>query len=161
MKPLLVLLIVFVISLLTLKIVRGTYQFTESGRIAMAMMLVFTAIRHFAFTKGMAMMLPSFIPFKTAIVYLTGIIELTAAFALFIPKLRVATGWLLIIFFVLWLPANIYAAAKHINYQKGTFDGPGLSYLWFRIPLQLLFILWVYYSILRADLLVNLTRGVQ
>src|SRR5690348_8129513 len=76
MKPLIVLLSVFAVSLLTTKIVRGNFELALSGRIAMSAMLAFTAIGHFAFTKGMAMMLPDFIPFKSETVYLTGIIEI-------------------------------------------------------------------------------------
>ena len=30
-------------------------------------------------------------------------------------------------------------------YQNGTYTGNGINYLWFRIPLQIFFILWVYY----------------
>ncbi|GGF73971.1 DoxX family protein [Wenyingzhuangia marina] len=146
MKPLIVLLSVFVLSLLTRKIVRGNFEFAQSGQMAMSVMLVFTAIAHFIFTKGMSMMLPNFIPFKTEIIYFTGILEISAAIGLFIPCFRVVTAWLLIIFFILILPANIYAAIKHIDYQKGTFNGNGLRYLWFRIPLQILFILWTYLS---------------
>ena len=142
MKPLIVLLSVFAVSLLTTKLVRGNFQFALSGRIAMSVMLVFTATAHFAFTKGMSMMLPEFIPFKTETVYLTGILEIAAAIGLCIPNFRVLTGWLLILFFILLLPANIYAAVKHIDFQKETFDGNGLTYLWFRIPLQLVFIGW-------------------
>jgi len=52
MKPLIVLLSVFFISLLTTKFVRGQYEFALSGRIAMSAMLVFTALGHFAFTEG-------------------------------------------------------------------------------------------------------------
>ena len=48
-------------------------------------------------------------------------------------------------FFILILPSNIYASVKKINYQKATLDGPGLSYLWFRMPLQVFFIGWVYF----------------
>lgn len=92
------------------------------------------------------MMLPDFIPFKVQTVYVTGIIEIAAAIGLFIPNFRIITAWLLIIFLILILPANIYAAIKHIDYQRGTFDGNGPSYLWFRIPLQILFIFWVYFS---------------
>lgn len=150
MKPLIVLLSVFAISLLTTKFVRGNFELALSGRIAMSAMLVFTAVAHFAFTKGMAMMLPDFIPFKTGIVYLTGIIEIAAAIGLFIPNFRVITAWLLIAFFILILPANIFAAIKHIDYQKGTFDGNGLTYLWFRVPLQILFIIWVYVSSIKG-----------
>ncbi len=149
MKPLIVLLSVFGISLLVTKILRGNFDFALSGKIAMSAMLVFTAVAHFAFTKGMAMMLPDFIPYKTETVYLTGIMEITFAIGLFIPNFRVITGWLLIAFFILILPANIYASIKQIDYQKGTFDGNGLSYLWFRIPLQILFIVWTYISAIK------------
>lgn len=150
MKPLIVLLIVFAVSILAMKLIRGNYEFANSGRIAMSIMLLFTAVAHFAFTKGMAMMLPDFIPYKTETVYLTGIIEITAAIGLFIPSLRVITAWLLIAFFILILPANIYAALKQIDYQKGTSDGNGLMYLWFRIPLQILFIVWTYLSAIKG-----------
>lgn len=150
MKPLFVLLGAFIISLLVIKLFTKTIDYPLSGRIAMAIMLVFTAIGHFAFTKGMAMMLPDFIPFKTEVIYLTGVIEIIAAVGLLIPSLRVWTGWALILFFVLLLPGNIKAAIDHVDYQKATFDGDGPAYLWFRIPLQILFIVWTYLSTIRS-----------
>lgn len=150
MKTLIVLLSVFAISLLTTKFARGNLEFALSGRLAMSAMLMFTAVGHFAFTKGMTMMLPDFIPFKTETVYLVGIIEIDAAIGLFIPAFRVMIAWLLILLFVLMLPANIYASIKHIDYQKGTFDGNGLTYLWFRIPLHILFIVWTYLSSIKG-----------
>jgi uncharacterized membrane protein len=115
----------------------------------MALMLAFTAIGHFAFAKGMVMMIPDFIPFKKALVYFTGVIEILAAVGLLIPSLKVLTAWLLIVFFILLLPANINAAIRHIDYQKGNFEGSGVNYLWFRVPLQILFILWTYFSAIR------------
>lgn len=150
MKPLIVLLSVFAVSTLAMKIFTGSFEFIVPGRIAMSVMLLFTAMGHFVFTKGMSMMLPSFIPYKTELVYMTGIIELAAAIGLFVPSVRMLTGWLLIAFFILILPANIYAAKKHVNYQKGTFEGTGLMYLWFRIPLQVVFIVWTYFSAIKA-----------
>ena len=149
MKPLFVLLGAFIISLLVIKLFTKTFDFPLSGRIAMTVMLAFTAIGHFAFTKGMTMMLPDFIPFKTEVIYLTGVIEIIAAVGLLIPGLRVWTGWALILFFILLLPGNIKAAIDHIDYQKATFDGNGPAYLWFRIPLQILFIVWTYFSAIR------------
>ncbi|MBN8859294.1 MAG: hypothetical protein J0H29_12955 [Sphingobacteriales bacterium] len=146
MKPLIVLLCAFLIAIVVTKIISNNYDFALSGRIAMSVMLSFTAIAHFAFTKGMAMMLPGFIPYKTTTVYLTGIIEIAAATGLLIPGTTVIAARLLIAFFILILPANIYAAAKHIDYRKGTPDGNGPAYLWFRIPLQIFFIIWVYLS---------------
>jgi uncharacterized membrane protein len=146
MKPLIVLLVSFVIALLVMKLALNNFDLTLSGRIAMAVMLAFTAIGHFAFTKGMVMMIPDFIPFKKGLVYFTGAIEIAAAAGLLIPALQVLTAWLLILFFILLLPANISAAIRHVDYQKGTFEGSGVIYLWFRVPLQLLFILWTYFS---------------
>ena len=144
MQPLIVFISVFIISLVATKIIQGKYSLALSGRIALSVMLAFTAIAHFVFTKGMAMMLPAFIPYKTVIVYFTGIIELIAATGLLIPRFKFITGWLLIAFFLLILPANIYAAVNHIDYQNGSYDGNGLGYLWFRIPLQIFFIAWTY-----------------
>ena len=149
MKPLIVLLLSFIASLFIVQLIKKEYNFALSARIAMAVMLLFTAIGHFAFTRGMAMMLPEFIPYKLELVYFTGIIEIVGAIGLFIPGLRVLTAWLLIVFLILILPANIYAALKNINYQTGAFDGNGPAYLWFRIPLQLLFIIWIYLSAIR------------
>lgn len=146
MKPLLVLLTVFALALFIQKIVTHQFDFALAARIALSAMLGFTAVAHFAFTKGMTMMIPGFIPYKTALVYLTGIIEIAAAIGLLIPSLREGTAWLLIIFFILLLPANIHAAMQQVDYQKETYDGNGLTYLWFRIPLQFLFIGWTYLS---------------
>ena len=112
----------------------------------MSAMLAFSAIGHFVFTKGMSLMIPEFIPFKTETVYLTGIVEIIFAIGLFFPNYRVLTAWLLIVFLIVVLPANIYASIKQLDYQKSTFDGNGLTYLWFRIPLQILFIIWIYLS---------------
>lgn len=147
MKPLVVLFITLAIGLLVTKLT-GNYNPTLSAQIAMAVMLAFTAIGHFKFTHGMTMMIPAFIPFKKELVYLTGFIEITAAIGLLVPATRTVVAWLLVVFFILLLPANINAAVKHIDLEKGTFNGPGPKYLSFRVPLQILFIGWVYWSCL-------------
>jgi uncharacterized membrane protein len=144
-KPLFVLLLSFGIALLLTKILDHRWNFIFSGNFAMSLMLLFTAFGHFAFSKGMALMLPDPVPLKKEIVYVTGFIEIMGAIGLLIPSWRHLTSVLLIIFFVLILPANVYAAIKKVNYQKGSYDGDNVNYLWFRIPLQILFIGWVWY----------------
>ena len=146
MAPLIVLLATFVLAVFAIRVIKKDYDLPLAARIAMSVMLLFTSIGHFIFTRGMTMMMPDFIPFKTQMVYFTGLLEILAAIGLHIPKLRVLTSWLLILFFVLLLPANINAALKHVDYQKGTFEGSGANYLWFRVPLQVLFIVWTYLS---------------
>lgn len=149
MKPLIVLVGVFFVSIFIIKISTQKNDLYLAARIGMFTMLSFTAIGHFMFTKGMTMMVPPFVPLKTAIIYLTGFLEILLGLCLLIPKLSVYAGWVLIAFFILLLPANIYAAAKHVDYQKATFDGNGLTYLWFRIPLQFFFIVWTYFSTIK------------
>jgi uncharacterized membrane protein len=144
MKPLIVLLTTFIISIITLRIIQGSFNPVLAGRIALSVMLLFTASGHFIYSKGMTMMIPDFVPYKTQLVFITGVVELLAAIGLLIPDLKTITGIMLIIFFVLILPANIYAAINNINYQTATFTGNGLRYLWFRVPLQFLFIVWTY-----------------
>jgi uncharacterized membrane protein len=149
MKPLFILLGVFVCALAGTRMFKSQIDVTLAGVIALSAMLLFTALGHFMFTRGMTAMLPDFVPFRMQLIYLTGLIEIAAAIGMFIPEFKKVTGILLIIFFILILPANIYAAIKHLNYETGQTDGKGLSYLWFRIPFQLLLIWWVYYFVLR------------
>lgn len=144
MKPLIVLISVFALALLGSKVLTHKWDFILSGKIALSSMLVFTAIGHFIFTKGMASMIPSIIPLKVEIVLLTGVIEILLAIGLLIPLSSTISAWSIIVFLILILPANIFAAIHQINYQTGLKNGPGLSYLWFRIPEQLLFIFWTF-----------------
>ncbi len=146
MKPLFVLLGVWCISTLITKFINGSVNFNLSARIAMCAMLIFTAIAHFVFTPGMAMMLPRFIPYKSELVYLTGVMEIVLGVSLLVKSWSYYSGWVLIAFFIILLPANISASIRHIDYQNATTDGMGPGYLWFRIPLQLFFISWVYLS---------------
>ena len=145
MKPLFVLLIVFGITAAISKVFYHQWNSEFAGNLAMSIMLFFTAMAHFAFNKGMAMMLPPFIPFKKVIVYVTGLIEILAGVGLLIKPYRHITSVLLIIFFILILPANVYAAINKVDYEKGNYSGNDLKYLWFRIPLQIFFIEWVWY----------------
>lgn len=144
MKPLIVLLISFALSLFGTKFLGQNIDYALSGKIAMSVMLLFTAFGHFAFKKGMAMMIPEPIPYKSMIVFLSGIFEILISMGLLISDYSELTAWIIIIFFILVLPANIYATIHKVDYQKGTYDGKGIAYLWLRIPMQILYIAWVY-----------------
>ncbi|RZJ77315.1 MAG: hypothetical protein EOO47_17175 [Flavobacterium sp.] len=149
MKPLFVLLIVYV-ALLAF----GSHSTFDkgnvfAGNIAMSVMLLFTAIGHFKFKTSMAAMIPLFISKKVEIVILTGVIELLFALGLALEDTRYYTGIALIMFLLIILPANIYAAKHKINYENLYKAGPGLKYLWFRIPFQLFLMAWVWYFSVR------------
>jgi uncharacterized membrane protein len=106
------------------------------------MMLVVTGSAHFFKTTSMMAAMPSLLPYKREIVYGTGILELVAAVALFFSKTSRITSVVLIIFFIVILPANIVGSLKKVE-LGGMENGP--YYLIFRIPLQLFFIWWAYY----------------
>ena len=148
MKPFFVLLGSFLVTYLVLKWLHGWWDYRLAARIAMASMLLFTAIGHFAFTKGMAMMLPDFVPSKKGLVYFTGVAEIAGAIGLLLNDWFAHAGLLLILLFMVMLPANIHAASHHIDYEKATRNGKGPAYLWFRVPLQLFFVAFIYYLIL-------------
>jgi uncharacterized membrane protein len=148
MKPLFVLLGTFFIAFFFLRLTNGWWDYRLPARIAMAAMLLFTAIAHFVFTRGMTMMLPDFVPFKKAMVYITGVAELACAVGMLLNAWFPLAGMMLTLLFMLMLPANIHAALKRINYEKGTLDGKGPGYLWFRVPLQFFFVAWIYFLIL-------------
>ncbi|WP_119080161.1 DoxX family protein [Chitinophaga alhagiae] len=145
MIVLLVLLVTFGIALVALKLITRVWNPYLSGCIAMCAMLCFAALGHFLYPAGMEMMMPSFIPFKKGLVFITGLLEIAGGIGLLFQHYRRTAALLLIIFFILVLPANIYAALHHINYQTATTGGPGPEYLWLRVPMQLVFIAWVWF----------------
>ena len=145
MKPLIVLLAVFGVSSLATFIAGHPPDYYFCGRLAMGVMLIFAATAHFKFTNGMVLMVPNYIPYKRAVVYITGYIEMLAAIGLLIKTVREPVAWFVVFFLVLLLPANIHAAQNKINLEKPDICGAGVNYLWFRIPLQLFFIAWVYF----------------
>ncbi|GFD82909.1 DoxX family protein [Tenacibaculum mesophilum] len=149
MKPLFILLLTFIVSIGIQRLISKNINYLLSARIAMCTMLLFTALGHFLFTDGMSKMIPNFIPLKPTLVLATGILEIILAIGLLLPVYQKTTAWILIFFLLLMLPANIKASLENLNYQTGTYNGKGLSYLWFRIPLQLFFIAWVYFSTLK------------
>jgi uncharacterized membrane protein len=138
MKPLILLLVVFGVAAIFC-------TFSVAGNIAMCAMLCFTALGHFKFHRGMVKMVPERIPFKSLVVYASGVAEILLSMGLLFPAIRHVAAFLLIGFLVLVLPANINTARKHINYETGENDGRGLKYLWFRVPLQVFYIGWVIY----------------
>lgn len=145
MKPFVLLISAFILSCGISKLISGHWNTTFCGNLAMSLMLCFTAMGHFIFPKGMQMMLSSFLPLKAEVILLSGLLEIVFALALFFPGTRTYTGYALMLFFLLLLPANIYAVSKKVNIERADFSGPGISYLWFRIPFQLLLIGWVWY----------------
>ena len=149
MAPLIFLLGTFaVIYLLNRFLLGRRLSLSLIGRASMAVMLIVTGISHFTNTGDMVAMMPDFMPAKRELVYFTGVIELLAVIGLLWDKTAWLTSVLLIIFFLAVLPANIAGILKSVQFG-GMEYGPW--YLLFRIPLQILFIWWVWFFGIRSS----------
>ena len=121
----------------------------------MAVMLLLTASAHFVPASvtvmpnhaDMVRIVPPFLPFPDALVYLTGVLELLGALGLVLTATRWAAGLGLAALFVTLLPANIYEAVANISFANGEAATP----LWQRIPEQLLYIAVVLWAARSAD----------
>ncbi|AZA84202.1 hypothetical protein C1637_04980 [Chryseobacterium lactis] len=146
MKLLVVLFGTFILALLGTTVFHGKPDFLFSGNLGMAVFIIFTGFSHFKFQKGMAMMIPDFMPGKMFWVYATGVLEIAAGIGLMIPSIREMTAILLIIFYLLVFIANINSSRKNINIFKADHTGPGMRYLYVqRIPMQIILIAWTWY----------------
>ncbi|MFD0857148.1 hypothetical protein ACFQ07_33390 [Actinomadura adrarensis] len=110
---------------------------------AMAFYLVLTGMVRFVpdsvaampSAEELARMVPPFVPFPLAMVYLTGVLELLIAVGLVLTRTRWFAAVGLAVMLPLLLPANIYAALNDIP-----LNGVEATPLWIRIPQQLAYI---------------------
>ena len=147
MAPLIFLLGTFAVLFLLNRFAFGSkLPLSLLGRIALAVMLIVTGISHFTNTEEMVSMMPDFLPAKREIIYFTGVCELAAVIGLLWDRTSRLPSILLIVFFVLVLPANIAGSLRSVNFG-GMEYGPW--YLLFRVPMQIFLIWWTWYFGLR------------
>lgn len=103
---------------------------------------VFFSIGHVVKAEGMVHMLPPWVPYRLFIIYATGVLELVVGIALFIPKFQNFAAKSAIVIFVVFFPANIYAALNSTGLGGHQW---GAIYLLIRTPLQLILIAWAYF----------------
>jgi len=140
--------LIFLLGTFALLFVLNRYVFGSKlplslvGRAALAVMLLVTGISHFTSTEEMVAMMPDLMPAKREIIYFTGVCELAAVIGLLWNRTSRLASILLIVFFVLVLPANIAGSLKSVNFG-GMEYGPW--YLLFRVPMQIFLIWWTWY----------------
>jgi uncharacterized membrane protein len=117
------------------------------GQMGIALLFAFTGFGHFMKTSAMTQMLPSWVPFRVLMIYVTGVFELLAAGAILVAPISRFAGLALCVFLLLIVPSNIYAAFKRVDFG-GHSAGP--VYLFVRIPLQAFLIGWIYWFAVRC-----------
>jgi uncharacterized membrane protein len=119
--------------------VRRRYSSRHAARFGMALAMAVAGITHWVNPTPFVQHLPTWIPVREEVIFLTGVMEVALGAALLLrqPWRRLAgfalAGYLLAVF-----PANIYVAVADVEV-----DGqPGGAYSWLRLPLQAVFIVW-------------------
>jgi uncharacterized membrane protein len=74
--------------------------------------MVFAGVVHFVSTDSFFGQLPSWVPARSAVIWVSGAVEIALGLALMFapPDRRPAVGWALAVLFVLVFPANVYQA---------------------------------------------------
>jgi uncharacterized membrane protein len=102
----------------------------------------FTAsgINHFLNTPFYASIVPPYLPWHVALVYVSGIAEIGLAAMLVIPRLERLAAWGMICLIVAVTPANIQMAV-----HPELYPGFNEQLLLARVPLQLVILAWAFW----------------
>ena len=107
----------------------------------LGMCFVAAGINHFIAPRLYLAIMPPALPWPLALIYISGAAEIVGGIGVLVPPTRKLAAWGLIILLIAVFPANLYA----------TFHGLGSVapwILWARLPFQLVFIAWVYWTCL-------------
>lgn len=118
------------------------------SRGGLALFFVLAGMFHFVRPEPYLAIMPPWIPRAAALVAVSGATEILGGLGVCFRPTRVAAGWGLIALLVGVFPANIHALAT------GMVIGGHVVSPWMlgaRLPLQLLFIAWVYRVCLRKS----------
>lgn len=109
--------------------------------------MLVAGINHFVMPRFYEAIVPDFLPWQRELVYASGVAEMAGALGSMHPRTRRPAGIFLISTLVAVYPANIYMALNASDY-----DVPGgQAGLIARLPLQVLFIYWVWLATLAED----------
>ena len=101
----------------------------------MSLFYIGAGLSHFFNPDWYVRIVPPILPFKIAIVYISGIFEIILGSLLIFPMTRFIAGWGLILLLLAVFPANIYVALTQGEAMDTT---PMIA--WARLPFQIVFI---------------------
>ena len=106
--------------------------------LALSLFFINVGVDHFINPDFYLNIMPDYLPFHAEAVHLSGFFEILGGIVVLIPKLRALARWGLISLLIAVFPANIYMAMN-----PNLFPEFSLELLYFRLPLQFVFIFWV------------------
>lgn len=103
--------------------------------------MVMAGVAHFFSPEQFIRIVPPFLPYPAALVYISGVFEILGGVGLLVPGLRYVAALGLVALYVAVFPANIYMAVNQIPFGEST---PQWM-LWARLPMQVVLIAWAYW----------------
>ena len=111
-----------------------------ASRALLGLLFITTGILHFLYPARYAEIIPPFLPYPMALVYVSGAGEFLGGCGVLIERVRRWAGIGLIALLIAVFPANIYMLVKEWRAHGWT---PFTLILILRLPLQFLLIWWV------------------
>lgn len=111
-------------------------------RFLLAIFMIVAGTLHWVTPDPFVKIVPSFLPYPLALVYVSGVFEILGGIGLLVPPVSQAAAWGLIVLFIAVFPANINMAVNQIQ-----IDGiPDSNLLrWGRLPFQTVLIAWAWW----------------
>ena len=102
-------------------------------------LLIATGLLHFLKTEFYLKIMPSYLPFPSELVMLSGFAAILLGILLMIRRTTRFAAWGIILFLFAVFPANVFMV-----FHPEIFPGIPLWLKWIRLPVQGLLILWAY-----------------
>ena len=111
-------------------------------RVLLAIFMIVAGTLHWVTPDPFVKIVPSFLPYPLALVYISGVFEILGGIGLLVPPVSQAAAWGLIALFIAVFPANINMAVNQIQ-MDGIPDSDLLR--WGRLPFQAVLIAWAWW----------------
>lgn len=107
---------------------------------AMAILYILAGLNHFRNPRLYIKIIPPYFPKPKVLNYISGMAEIILGIGLCIPRLSTVSAWGIIALLIVVFPANLF---MFTNKKAGM--GLPKTVLFFRLPLQIVLMIWAYY----------------
>lgn len=116
-----------------------------ASKFLLAIFMIGAGTMHFVHPDFYVKIMPQYLPLRRELVYLSGVCEIALGLLLLAPRCSRFAAWGIILLLIAVFPANIY-----VYQHQAVLPAPPLLHL-LRLPLQGVFILWVYWHTRPTD----------
>ena len=111
----------------------------RAAKYLLAISMICAGITHFATPDFYVKIMPPYLPFHLALVYLSGLCEMVLGGLLLVPRWTRAAAWGIFALLIAVFPANIY-----VYQHQELFPAPAVLHF-LRLPLQNVFLWWAFW----------------